>query len=225
MPDPRFEIRPLREWTQPKTAERRSSGVFRASWNDTVKMLLTEAGHLGAPLVVVQVDADASDIRRDGMLRARASVGFPGVKVSFESKHGPLTYATDVYSQWYPAAPPGWQANLRAIALSLEALRAVDRYGATRSGEQYQGFTALSDKPAGHDDLTLKDAQLVFADALGVTAASLAEEFRHGASVNRMYRVMARKHHPDVGGNESVFGLITRARDVLLAHTERSTTQ
>jgi hypothetical protein len=45
-----------------------------------------------------------------------------------------LVYATDacVY----------WQHNVRSIALGLEALRAVDRYGITRKGEQYAGFRA-----------------------------------------------------------------------------------
>jgi hypothetical protein len=39
-----------------------------------------------------------------------------------------------------------WQHNVRAIALGLEALRKVDRYGITRRGEQYAGWKAL---PAG----------------------------------------------------------------------------
>ena len=52
--------------------------------------------------------------------------------VAFESKHGPLKYATDVFDHWH--------ANLRAIALGLEALRKVERYGITQRGEQYTGF-------------------------------------------------------------------------------------
>lgn len=35
-----------------------------------------------------------------------------------------------------------WQHNVRSIALGLEALRAVDRYGITRRGQQYAGFRA-----------------------------------------------------------------------------------
>lgn len=45
-----------------------------------------------------------------------------------------LVYATDVCEFW--------QHNIRSIALGLEALRAVDRYGISRRGEQYAGFRA-----------------------------------------------------------------------------------
>ncbi len=45
-----------------------------------------------------------------------------------------LVYATD--------ACEFWQHNVRSIALGLEALRAVDRYGISRRGEQYAGFRA-----------------------------------------------------------------------------------
>jgi hypothetical protein len=45
-----------------------------------------------------------------------------------------LVYATDVCAFW--------QHNIRSIALGLEALRAVDRYGISRRGEQYAGFRA-----------------------------------------------------------------------------------
>jgi hypothetical protein len=33
--------------------------------------------------------------------------------------------------------------NSRSIGLELEALRAIDRYGITKQGEQYVGFKAL----------------------------------------------------------------------------------
>ena len=46
-----------------------------------------------------------------------------------------MSYPCDKYSNW--------QANLRAIALSLEALRAEDRYGVTRRAEQYKGWAKL----------------------------------------------------------------------------------
>lgn len=46
-------------------------------------------------------------------------------------EHGRAVFATDQYEKW--------EHNVRAIALTLEALRAVDRYGATQ-GRQYAGF-------------------------------------------------------------------------------------
>ena len=46
-----------------------------------------------------------------------------------------MTYATDRFF--------AWQDNVRAIALGLEALREVDRYGIAKKGEQYAGWKAL----------------------------------------------------------------------------------
>jgi hypothetical protein len=140
-----YQIRPLVSWTDPVTEARLSSGVFRASWDTTLALLQDELECLGREgPVVLQLDVKQADVRADGMLKARARVGdFPGVVISFTSRFGPLRYATDAYEQRWAGAMPGWQANVRAIALALEALRAVDRYGVSRRGEQYQGWTAL----------------------------------------------------------------------------------
>ena len=69
------------------------------------------------------------------MPRANASPKSPAVVIAFESKHGPLQYATDAFTHW--------QANVRAVALGLEALRRVERYGITKHGEQYTGWKQL----------------------------------------------------------------------------------
>lgn len=151
----RYEIRPLGTWTDPVTKNRASSSRFRASWQSTLDLLARETEMLGAPLVVMQIDVTEGDLRRDGMLRAGAKVNFPGVRVSFDSKHGPLTYATDAYDRQYSGDMPGWQANVRALALALEALRAVDRYGVTKRGEQYCGWLAIE---AGGSKTTEQEA-------------------------------------------------------------------
>lgn len=204
---PRFEIRSLGLWDRPVTNPRASSSRFRASWDDTLRLLLSEVDQLDGSLVVIQVDADSSDLRRDGMLRARAQVGFPGVKVSFESRFGPLTYATDAYE--------GWQANVRAIALGLGALRAVDRYGVTRTGEQYRGWSAITATPA-ETEMTREEAIRVLADGSGESPADLNTE----EQIVRAYRIAAQIAHPDAGGNADVFRLVTKARDVLLGGTK-----
>jgi hypothetical protein len=74
-----------------------------------------------------------------------------GVELSFEVPDGRrLVFHTDVHNQttrWVNGGPSRapWRDNLRAIALGLEALRAVNRYGITRGiGEQYAGFLQLT---------------------------------------------------------------------------------
>lgn len=209
----RFEVRPLGPWGRPITKDRRTSATFRAPWNDTVTMLKAEAYALGAVLVVVQIDAQADQIRRDGMLKATAKVEFPGVKVSFGSRHGPLAYATDVYEHQHAGAMPGWQANVRAIALGLVALRSVDRYGITRSGEQYRGWTALSDKPFAHEaTMSRATAEAVLLDAAGIPDQAL----KTPEAIQTAYRKAVLVHH-DAYGTRDAFQAITKARGVLLA--------
>lgn len=182
----RYEIRPLGVWTQPRTTVRPSCR-FRAPWTATLDLLERETDMLGARLVVLQVDVTDAEIRRDGMLRANTRIVFPGVKVSFDSMHGSMTYATDRYDEW--------KDNVRAIALSLEALRAVNRYGVTGSGEQYRGFVAIEAKAAGVP-LDLAEAKALIDSYGDVKAALLAT-------------------HPDRGGNVDDFHRVQEARRVL----------
>lgn len=207
----RLVTRPLGVWTEPVTADRRSPR-FNAAWSDTQALLAREAEYLGAELVVVQIDVTEADLRRDGMIRANARIDFPGVRVSFESRHGPLTYATDVYETRYYGDMPGWQANLRAIALSLEALRAVDRHGVTRRGEQYRGFQALTRSANGRMSREESAALLAAADPAWTAERLLTDP----EAVRASHRAAARKHHPDVGGDGALFAKLNVARDVLL---------
>lgn len=99
---------------------------------------------LGGDDILLGVGLSESDIRLDGQPRANArAMGHPGVEVSFNTKaYGRLTYATDQYTDW--------QDNVRAIALSLEALRAVERWGVSK-GRQYTGFALLEAGPGPID--------------------------------------------------------------------------
>jgi hypothetical protein len=206
----RYEIRPLGPWIGPVTEDRRSSGTFRATWQATLDLLLRETEHLGADVIIVQVDVETGELRRDGMLRAGARVRFPGVRVSFDSIHGPLTYATDTYEQRWSGDLPSWQANVRAIALGLEALRAVDRYGVTKSGEQYRGWSAITWGSSG--TMSADAAARLLAEEGGGTAAEIMAD---PDSRTRAYKRAARKHHPDQGGDQERFKKLTEARDVL----------
>src|SRR5258708_11366739 len=133
-----YQFRPLGDWQGPSTRNRQWPR-FKAGYQDTLDLLESEISKLGGRHIVLQVDLAERDIRIDGLPRSNARYGaHPGVVVSFESRFGPLRYATDEFAEW--------KANLRAIALSLKALRDVDRYGVSKRGEQYTGWRAL---PAG----------------------------------------------------------------------------
>jgi hypothetical protein len=198
----RYEFRPLAAWPDPVTRDRQR-GPFSAPWAKTLALLGRETEYLGAQIVVLQVDAPAGQIRNDGMLYARARVDFPGVRIAFNSVHGPLTYATDRYDHW--------QNNVRAVALGLEALRAVDRYGITKRGEQYRGWTGIAAEPAA---MTPERAAEFIAEQSGRRwpARSILTD---PDVLGQAYRAAARNHHPDAGGVAAEFDRLTKARDLI----------
>ncbi|MCW2899507.1 MAG: heat shock protein DnaJ protein [Streptosporangiaceae bacterium] len=205
------EFRPLGPWTDPETWPRKSAYIFRAGWHDTLTLLSDEIDYLDAGRVIIQVDVEDSNIRRDGGLRANARVIHPGVVISFDSKYGPLRYATDAYET--VGSREGWRANVRAIALALGALRAVDRYGVTKRGEQYTGWTAL---PAGTGG-TLR----VFGSAdealRWMRTVAKEEGLDTGQVASKIYRDLARRLHPDSGGSPEMWERLDAAKIMLSA--------
>jgi hypothetical protein len=199
----RYEIRPLGTWTDPVTAPRKSSGCFRAGWQATLDLLCREVQALDGDLVVLQIDVTEAELRRDGMLRVGAKVDFPGVRASFSSRHGPLSYATDVYESTYYSAMSGWQANIRAIALALEALRAVDRYGVSATGQQYRGWQAIEAGPGAR----FEAAKLLALAGCGTPAEVLYDPQRRATA----FREACRKYHPDRGGDSDFFRRLVEA--------------
>lgn len=143
--DTRIEFEPYERWPHPETTNRTVS-QFRSTLTFTLHQLQAELSHLeaykhGAAALHVVTRNGAADVRRDGMLRAGASATHPGVSLAFGSKYGGL----EVFCDRYTGRPgmPGWHANLRAIVLTLEALRAVDRYGVGGMGQQYRGWRQI----------------------------------------------------------------------------------
>jgi len=131
------------------------------------------------------------------------------VAISFESSFGPLRYATDAHERQYSWAKlDGWQANVRAIALSLEKLRAVDRYGVTRRGEQYAGWRAIE---APKSEFPTADAAAKWMRAYADDTLSLGEYPTFGA----LYRAMAKVMHPDKGAPRADWDRLDEARRVL----------
>lgn len=207
-----------RPWADPLGDDYRDNPRFATRYSDITELLKREVSHLGASEAVIQLDATERQIRNDGHLRSDATIGFPGVRVSIESRHGPLTYATDNFRGSYTRFKgnrstthvPGWHSNLYAIALSLEALRKVDRYGVAGRGEQYRGWNELPSGIPMEQAMTVDEAmRLLFGD-VDVTARD--EDIRNA------YRDLAKLHHPDKGGDPATFAKVKEARDLLLAH-------
>jgi len=224
MADVRILTRPLERWPgEIRKESQRASSNFRASWTDTMELLVKEAGYLGAREVVLQLALSESEIRHDGWPYARAKTRHPGVIVSMETaKQGPLSFPCDKFrDESYHWILSGWKGNVRAVALAMGALRQVDRYGITSHGEQYVGWKALgSGIPMPAAKMTLEEAALILIDAAEddgddpFTLETILDP--NGNDIQSLYRSAARSHHPDVGGDPDAFKLLTEARDLLL---------
>ena len=197
---------PIKDWPGPRTRVRQRS-PFSASWTSTLELLRKELKALRARDVLLQTFHTENQIRQDGLPYANARTpDDPGVILTFESKHGPLSFPCDTYRTW--------QDNVRAIALAMEALRKVDRYGVTKSDEQYRGWKAL---PAGDTGPTLS--------ALGAARrVALRSHHEAGRILNdpeiahaAIRRALAATH-PDAGGSAETFHEIQQAKEVLDAH-------
>jgi hypothetical protein len=163
-------------------------------WNETLLLLDRELSALGASEVVFQIDLTERDIRMDGLPRADARPADPAVIISFDSRFGPLRYLCDRFRDWHD--------NVRAIALGLEALRKVERYGITRRGEQYTGWKALPPRSQSHEE-----AERFLRRHAGDEPASLP--------LDKAYRLAARHLHPDAGGSREEWDELQRAKQVL----------
>lgn len=179
-----FTFRPIDQWpSDTRLSHRRSQ--FKASWPDTMALLKRELRHLTAKQIVIQLAITEADLRvTDGLPRAGAVASHPGVILAFESKHGPLKYASGEFSHW--------QDNLRAIALGLESLRRVDRYGITKRGEQYTGWREIP-QTTGTALGDLERGRVLIAEFGSVRAAEKAT-------------------HPDLGGDEDDFRAVQAAK-------------
>lgn len=164
---------------------------FDAPWYSTVETLERELRMHGAVRAVMEIDFRESDLRLDGVPRANCRPGSPGVVLSFEATRVPgrpkLRYEIASFSRF--------EDNVRAIALGLEALRKVDRYGISQRGEQYAGWRAL---PSGRGDPSPDRGRKLIQD-YGTVAAAL------------------KATHPDHGGNSSDFADVQAARQARTA--------
>lgn len=111
-----------------------------------------------------------------------------------------------------------WQHNVRAIALTLRALRDVDRYGATSSGEQYVGYRQIEAK--GAVAMTPEEARRIlfaqFASTLPANFVLDTGNVSPAESDKTLVRIARREAHPDrAGGSRELWDLVQEAAAAL----------
>jgi len=162
--------------------------------------LLRELKLLGAQNIIISSNVP---VRRDGLPLADArEPNDPAVAVYFERStsydrkkqqrvYTPFVIACDSYQR------VKW--NLRAVGVTVESLRAIERHGSTSLLEQaFTGFAALP--PASGPEV-----EPPWWVTLGVPRAADPE------TVKAAYRALVKTHHPDAGGDPVTFARIARA--------------
>lgn len=192
----RMQVRPIEKWPGELTPEgSRRHSAFKAGQRQTIRLLVSELEAKRASACVLSIAMTEADFRLDGLPRANAKVSHPGVILSFNPNGRAaerLEFATDAFLDWTD--------NLRGVALGLEALRKVDRYGITSGGQQYAGFKALQ---VGEDV------------AFGLYSKTEALDFiarSYGGSLAAAIKAT----HPDTGATDAAaFGKVMRAKSLI----------
>lgn len=176
---------------------------FDTPFRKTVSLLAREIRFLRGERIVIELDITEDQLRIDGMPRSGARLGSQAVRVSFESKHGPVRMETGEFHTW--------QDNVRAIALALEALRSVDRYGVSKRGEQYRGWRQIEAATGNPEDAvrTPEHAREVLARSLDVPLNAIR------GTEAEVRRALRRTHPDSPRGDETKFRMVVKAREVL----------
>lgn len=201
---------PVGEWPGKKKASyNRKSSPYSAGYQDTLDLLEKELRHLAAKEILVQVYFELKDIRNDGWPKSSARPKEPGVILTFTGKDGKvISMPCDTYTDW--------EANLRAIAFTLEDLRAIIRRGVAQNGEQYRGWQQLP--PTTQPEEAMNDvraAGVLINEGAGYAYMAI---LRDPMTATAAVRVAALRAHPDKGGTTERFLKVQQARAVLSKH-------
>ena len=156
--------------------------------------LLAEIKRMGGSAVILSTNIP---LRNDGLPYANSrEPNDPGVAVYFQHKKREMCFACDAFKTV--------RENAYAIGKTIEALRGIERWGASDMMERaFRGFAALT---AGEDWWDVLEC---------LPTASLD-------TINSQYRLRARSAHPDAGGDHSAMARLNQARVSALAATQGS---
>jgi hypothetical protein len=172
---------------RPRTASfYRRHARFKTSFASARSNLIREIKLLGGDGMICSSDIPR---RQDGLpyAYAKPKSGDPGIACYFKRKGKQLCFACDCYLTV--------DDNMQAIALTIQALRGIARWGTGDMMEAaFRGFAALPEKSSSS-----------WWEVLGISINATKEQAQFA------YRALAKQHHPDVGGDSEKFRRINEA--------------
>jgi hypothetical protein len=170
--------------------DERCESRFLHGFSAALASLREELRKLHAANIVITSDLP---VRRDGLPYAEGRRGTdPGIAVWFVHEGAERVIACDRYSSIAD--------NIRAIALSTEAIRGLARWGASDMvSRAFQGFNAL---PPGHGERTNWRHVLGLSLQLPIVPNGASAKERQAILdvVRSNYRTLIKLAHTDVGG-------------------------
>lgn len=161
---------------------------FKTATDKARQKLLNEISLMGGTSPVISSNVP---LRSDGHLRADREPVDAAVAVYFQRNGKSMVFACDRYDYI--------RDNLHALALTIEALRGIERWGASEMMERaFSGFKQLNAENEG----------MSWWGTLQVDAHASAAE------IDAAYKKLAKFAHPDMpGGSEAAMGALNVARD------------
>lgn len=194
-------FRPMKLWPDTVKIERLRA-PFKADHRGTLGLLEREVRMIRGVDAVVELALHEKQFTREGLPYSEARPDHPGVIVRVRKPVLNPKGKQDMVPLYFPAARfSTWQANLRAVAISLEDLRRIDRYGVTQNSQQYLGFGKYLPGPVHEGVLTLDAAAVLIAnEGGGVPYSSIIGSVE---TYRASYRRAAARLHPDAGEHDA----------------------
>ena len=213
-----IQIRPITKWPGKENPDPRWS-PFRSTYKQTLSLLEDELYKCQARFssLVIEMWGDPRNVRLDGNMRKDAKPFKPGVILRFiretNVRRNPAEagkWICDPQNVSYPCdAFLSWEENLRAIALSMQSLRRVERYGVFK----YDEIISRLALPSAEGKVSTRESAAAF---LATHSGVAMEEILFSDTArSTAYRKAAYKLHPDQGGNPEEFVKLAEANKVL----------
>ena len=169
------------------------------------KLLVEELERLGAtnPVISSSVDVRVDGVPRNGVNPDRTGFKEPGAAIYFMLKGRAMVMAQDAFNN--PAA------NIRSLGCAIEAMRSLERHGGgTMMSRAFDGFAALP-PPEG------SKPKRPWWEVLRYSENPEDRELLSVGEVKARFNTLAKRMHPDAGGDSDDLSELTLARDEAVA--------